>query len=476
MSFSPQESPNVIGLDTSTGSWITSEEPISNSFQKIPQLDGNLVLDPLSLKKASQDQGNYITRIPSVILQPSSHEDIVKMLRFCNKHHIRVAPQGARHTTYGQATVDRGLAIDMTFLNTISIGNETAWVGAGVLWRDFVRIGESHGVQPASSTPDYLGLTIAGTVSVGGFTPRSYIKGNIADNVRSMKVVTGKGDLVQCSRDENQTLFRAMQGTLGQFGIIVELEIEIIPAPKMIRTYTLGYPNLDVFMRDLNTLADRAEAGGLFGMFQPNDTGLVPLLMVDVEYDSVVPDDNHILRGLEVTTPVDATNRTYLERAEFFDKMMEKMEVNGWGKAIKPWYDMIVAAEDVPKHFQETIGTLKPSDISPTTFILLFPAKVLDDRSPYLRIPEKVVPRDRVCLIDLLDDNTGNTHPEYSKKKLTRNNEWANLAEKLGGVSYPIGTRTMDWKKHYGSTWDSLNERKKQFDPKHILIGAHIFS
>src|SRR5690606_29891852 len=155
------------------------------------------VIDPITLKKASKDQGNYFTRIPFVVLQPGSHEDIVRMVRFCNLFHIKIAPQGAIHTTYGQATVKHGLAIDMKFLKSIAIGEKTARVGAGVLWRDFVHTGDLHKVQPVSSTPDYLGLTIAGTVSVGGFTPRSYLKGNIADNVRSMKVITGKGDLVE---------------------------------------------------------------------------------------------------------------------------------------------------------------------------------------------------------------------------------------------------------------------------------------
>jgi FAD/FMN-containing dehydrogenase len=267
-----------------------------------------------------------------------------------------------------------------------------------------------------------------------------------------------------------------MQGTLGQFGIIVELEIEITPAYQRIRTYTLAHSDLNVLFRDLNTLADREEVSGIFSMFQPKGDSLFPLLVVDVEYNVDEPDENHVFRDLQVTTPVDVTDRTYLERATFYDNIMENFEANGWGKATKPWYDMIVAIEDAPQHFQETIGTLKPSDISPTTFILMFPAKVVDNRSPYLRFPEKVVSGDRVCLIDLLDDNTGNPDSEFRKKKLERNNEWAVLAEKFGGVSYPIGTRNMDWKKHYGSTWQSMNELKKQFDPNYVLIGAHIFS
>lgn len=466
----------VIGFDTTTGNWVTSSKTASQFFEKIPLLDGRLTIDPVSLRMASIDQGNYITRIPCAVLQPGSHEDIAKMVRFCNRFHIKIAPQGEKHTTYGQATVDHGLAIDMTFLKTISIENDTARVGAGVLWRDFVHRGESQGVQPVSSVPGYLGLTIAGTVSVGGFTPRSYLKGNIADNVRSMKVVTGKGDLVECSRNKNEQLFRVMQGGLGQVGIIVELEIEITPAPKMIRAYTLAYPNFDLFYQDLNTLADRGEVDGIFGLFQPNETGLVPLLMVELGYNEDMPDDQHVLRGLEVTVPVDITDQTYLERTTFFDNTMQQMQDNGWDRAIKPWYDMILAREDVPQHFNETFGTLNPADISPTSFILIFPAKVSADRSPFFRFPDKVSPGDRVCLMDLLDDNTGNPDPEYAKKKLARNNAWTSLADKFGGVSYPIGTRTMDWKKHYGPMWTNLKTQKDQYDPNNILIGAHVFT
>src|SRR5690606_28172126 len=118
---------------------------------------------------------------------------------------------------------------------------------------------------------------------------------------------------------------------------------------------------------------------------------------------------------LIASTPIDVTDRTYLDRALLFDTQLEQLGSIGWGKAIKSWYDMIVTLEDAPQHFEESIGTLSPSDISPTSYLLLFPAKVLEDRSPYLRVPDHAKAGERVCLIDVLDDNTGNEDPDYAQ-------------------------------------------------------------
>lgn len=50
-----------------------------------------------------------------------------------------------------------------------------------------------------------------------------------------MKLNTGKGDVVNCSKEQNSDLFYSVLGGLGQFGIITRAKILLEPAPTMVR-------------------------------------------------------------------------------------------------------------------------------------------------------------------------------------------------------------------------------------------------
>lgn len=50
-----------------------------------------------------------------------------------------------------------------------------------------------------------------------------------------MKLNSGKGDVVNCSKEQNSDLFYSVLGGLGQFGIITRAKILLEPAPTMVR-------------------------------------------------------------------------------------------------------------------------------------------------------------------------------------------------------------------------------------------------
>jgi FAD/FMN-containing dehydrogenase len=53
--------------------------------------------------------------------------------------------------------------------------------------------------------------------------------GPAGSTVRRMKLLTADGDLIACSRHENAELFRLAMGGYGLFGILTELELEMVP-------------------------------------------------------------------------------------------------------------------------------------------------------------------------------------------------------------------------------------------------------
>ena len=60
-----------------------------------------------------------------------------------------------------------------------------------------------------------LGVTVAGTLSMAGLGVASFRYGTQADNVVELEVVTGAGEIVVCSREQNRELFDMVRCGLG---------------------------------------------------------------------------------------------------------------------------------------------------------------------------------------------------------------------------------------------------------------------
>ncbi len=103
----------VVAFDPNGRSWVTqalaqSREP----FDDLPPLDGRLLLDNPTLEAFADDWGHYIHRPPLAVLKPNSVQDIARMVRFANRHCLKIAVRGQGHATFGNAQVSAGIVID----------------------------------------------------------------------------------------------------------------------------------------------------------------------------------------------------------------------------------------------------------------------------------------------------------------------------------------------------------------------------
>ncbi|KAE8731372.1 hypothetical protein F3Y22_tig00002840pilonHSYRG01166 [Hibiscus syriacus] len=81
-------------------------------------------------------------------------------------------------------------------------------------------------------------------------------------NVHELDVVTGKGELLTCSEDQNPELFHAVLGGLGQSGIITRARISLEPAPQWVRWIRVLYLDFSAFTGDQEHLISlRAQSG-----------------------------------------------------------------------------------------------------------------------------------------------------------------------------------------------------------------------
>ncbi|MCH2108223.1 MAG: FAD-binding oxidoreductase [Polyangiaceae bacterium] len=89
-------------------------------------------------------------------------------------------------------------------------------------------------------TPGTKFVTVGGMVASDVHGKNHHVSGTFGRHVRALKIRTGKGDVVECSREESADLFLASIGGMGLPGHLLEVEFQMekIPSPWI---YTESY-------------------------------------------------------------------------------------------------------------------------------------------------------------------------------------------------------------------------------------------
>lgn len=212
-----------------------------SSICKTLDLQGSIEFGGGSTGFADKDFGGVYSFEPLAVIRPSCADDVARVVKAASRSsNLTVAARGNGHSINGQAMAHRGLVLDMRstednhfkFL-TIN-GVSYVDVSGGALWEDVLkRCVLKFGMAPRSWT-DYLSLTVGGTLSNAGVSGQAFRYGPQTSNVTELEVVTGKGDVLICSENENPELFFGVLGGLGQFGVITRARVVLQSAPDMV--------------------------------------------------------------------------------------------------------------------------------------------------------------------------------------------------------------------------------------------------
>lgn len=193
-----------------------------------------------------------------VIARPQAFDEVIARVRAELKEAAAekrpVAASVARHSMGGQSLARDGTAISLDGGPLeIDTAAKTYRTCAGNRWWDVIRILDPKGFSPAvmQSNSDFgVGSTFC--VNAHGW-PVPY--GPFGSTVKAIRMVLADGTLVQCSRNENAELFSLAMGGYGLFGIIVELDVEMVPnlalEPKFERMVPEKFA--DAFVRAIDT-------------------------------------------------------------------------------------------------------------------------------------------------------------------------------------------------------------------------------
>ena len=442
------------------------------SLGRLPRLDGEILLGDADRRAAADDWGHAVHRAPLAVVRPGSVSDVARMVGFANERGLKLAMRGQGHSPYGQAQADGGLVIDSSPLDRARPHDRALDVEPGVLVGTALKAALALG-QTLPVVPDVLMLSMGGLLSVGGTGETSHRSGALVDHVEELDVVTGAGELLTCSLERNEELFRMALAGLGQCGLIVRARLRLVGASSHVAIRRLTYRHADGFVDDLARLAGGESLGPLAGEITRGPDGGWQFT---------------VLAGTFLSRPEESAGRPAWMEAlghsaeappavtplwEFLDRRTASVAATKAAGKPNPSIAFYLPERSVKPFLGHVLST-------PEASIGIWRIEVLP--LPTTRFTQllHVLPAGPVAFALRLQRRASAEGAADHEAMLEANRNLGPRLQAAGGKIYPpyspIPTRD-EWRGHYGAeTWARFAAAKERFDPNHVLTpGAGLF-
>ena len=183
--------------------------------------------------------------MPDAVALPTTHEQVVAIVRACRDSRTPVVARGrGTNTTGATVPIEGGVVVSFERMNRILAlepDDRLAVVEPGVLNGDLQRALATVGFfwPPDPTSADYS--TIAGNLACNAGGPRAVKYGASRDNVLGLVAVTGTGETIRTGTRTTKgavgyDLTRLMVGSEGTLALITEATLKLTPRPAAIAT------------------------------------------------------------------------------------------------------------------------------------------------------------------------------------------------------------------------------------------------
>lgn len=227
-----------------------------------------LLTDSSSLETYGKDWTRLYTPNPMAIVFPKTIEEVQAIVRWANEYNIALVPSGGRTGLSGAAVAtNQEVVVAFDYMNKILDFNEIdreVICQPGVITKQLQNYADEKGlyypVDFASSGSSQIGGNIG--TNAGGIKVIRY--GMTRNWIAGLKVVTGKGDLLELNKGltKNATgydfrnLFIGAEGTLG---FVVEATVKLERKPNDLTALVLGTPDFDSIMPVLHAFQSKLD-------------------------------------------------------------------------------------------------------------------------------------------------------------------------------------------------------------------------
>ena len=191
---------------------------------------------------------------PTVVVTPSSVEQLSQTMAAASKEGMAVAPWGGgTQIGIGNAIRRLDVVVRLSQVNRVinhNPGDLTATVEAGIAFAEFQRALADHGQFLALDPPLPHRATVGGTLAAGGGGHLRWQLGNPRDLVIGMKIVQADGTITKSGGQvvknvSGYDMTRLHIGALGTLGIISEVSFKLAPLPRNEATIVSAFESSD---------------------------------------------------------------------------------------------------------------------------------------------------------------------------------------------------------------------------------------
>jgi glycolate oxidase FAD binding subunit len=203
-----------------------------------------------------RDAANYPVDglAPEYAVRPRSVEELQEVVRATNAEGKAIIPWGGgSQMGFGNVPSAYHVAVDLTGLNEVlryEPDDMTMSVQTGCRLLELnTLLSENRQVLPVDA-PDPSRASIGGMIAVGASGPRRFGYGPLRDLIIGMTVLSPDGTPAKAGGQvvKNVTgydMMRLHHGALGSLGIILSVNLKVIPKPQSERTVLAHYRTLD---------------------------------------------------------------------------------------------------------------------------------------------------------------------------------------------------------------------------------------
>ncbi len=213
---------------------MTTNDTIPGArVQELRSLLGDRVTLPgdESYDLARRAWNTAIDQRPFAVVRPKSAEEVIDAVRAATLLGLRVAPQSTGHGAGALSGSDLTdvVLVSLAALRGVHVDPErrTARVLGGSLWNDVLDADAPHGLTALHGSAG--DVSVAGYALSGGLSFYARAHGLAVNSVREVQLVTADGSILSAAPDEHPDVFWAVRGGSGAFGIVVSLEIDLLP-------------------------------------------------------------------------------------------------------------------------------------------------------------------------------------------------------------------------------------------------------
>ena len=195
----------------------------------------------------------YGTRMPEVSIDVQSTEEVAGIMKICYENNIPVTTRGAGTGLAGGCTpICGGVVICTMRMNKIlsyDLENFAVTVQPGVLLQQLADDALTHGCMYPPDPGEKM-ATLGGNVSTNAGGMRAVKYGCTRDYVRALTVVLPTGEITHFGSTVSKTssgysMTNLMVGSEGTLGVITEMTLKLIPAPKATISLMAPFEDLD---------------------------------------------------------------------------------------------------------------------------------------------------------------------------------------------------------------------------------------